>query len=164
MRIAATLALVVITGVVTPIRASLSAQHQHPGVNERGAKVMGFDQEKTVHHFHLYTDGGAIDVAARDPNDKTNLDAIRSHLPHIATMFGQGNFEAPMLVHETNVPEHPRWHAQRAAPVRLHRDAKRRPRWTSRPTTARRCRPCTPSYDSRSAIMRPRFDRGEKGQ
>ena len=31
--------------------------------------------------------------------------AIRSHLPHIATMFRGGNFDAPMLVHNSkNVP------------------------------------------------------------
>lgn len=65
---------------------------------------MGFDQEKTTHHFQLYIDGGAIDVSVKDAADKADLDAIRSHLPHIAMMFGQGNFQAPMLVHATNVP------------------------------------------------------------
>jgi hypothetical protein len=89
---------------VVAVTAPLHAQHPHSAMNERGAKVMGFDQQKTVHHFHLYTDGGAIDVGVRDSADETNRDAIRSHLPHIAVMFGQGNFEAPMLVHETRVP------------------------------------------------------------
>jgi hypothetical protein len=66
---------------------------------------MGFDQELTTHHFLLFNDGGAIDVSVRDPSDTRNLDAIRSHLPHIAKMFGDGNFEAPMLVHDSkNVP------------------------------------------------------------
>lgn len=65
---------------------------------------MGFDQTKTTHHFLLYPDGGAIDVSANDAADVESRDAIRSHLPHIAAMFGDGNFEAPMLVHETDVP------------------------------------------------------------
>jgi hypothetical protein len=66
---------------------------------------MGFDQELTTHHFLLFTDGGALDVSVKDPSDMKNRDAIRSHLPHIALMFGDGNFEAPMLVHDsTNVP------------------------------------------------------------
>jgi hypothetical protein len=26
--------------------------------------------------------------------------AICAHLPHVATMFGRGNFEAPMMVHD----------------------------------------------------------------
>jgi hypothetical protein len=74
---------------------------QMAGMNHRGATVMGFDQEKTTHHFYLYEDGGAIDVSVNDAADAANRDAIRSHLPHIATLFGQGNFEAPMAVHDT---------------------------------------------------------------
>ena len=77
---------------------------QHAQMNQRGAQVMGFDQEKTTNHFYLYSDGGAIDVAVNDPADKANLGAIRAHLPHIAMLFSEGNFEAPMLVHDTNVP------------------------------------------------------------
>jgi hypothetical protein len=73
-------------------------------MNHRGAQVMGFDQDKTAHHFYLYADGGAIDVSVKDASDKTNLDAIRAHLPHMVTMFSEGNFEAPMLVHGTVVP------------------------------------------------------------
>jgi hypothetical protein len=84
--------------------AADQAQNPHQTMNQRGAHVMGFDQDKTTHHFHLYTDGGAIDVSVNDAGDKTNLDAIRQHLPHIAEMFGQGNFDAPMLVHDTKVP------------------------------------------------------------
>jgi hypothetical protein len=66
--------------------------------------VMGFDQDKTTHRFLLHPDGGAVDIFTKDAADTTNRDAIRSHLPHIAQMFGDGNFAAPMLVHETNVP------------------------------------------------------------
>ncbi len=73
-------------------------------MNHRGAQVMGFDQDKTTHHFLLFEDGGAVDVSVKDAADKANLDAIRGHLPHIAMKFGQGDFEAPMLVHATTVP------------------------------------------------------------
>lgn len=76
----------------------------HQAVKERGAHVMGFDQDKTVHHFRLHPDGGAVDISVKDRGDAVNRDAIRSHLPHIAQMFAEGNFEAPMLIHETNVP------------------------------------------------------------
>jgi hypothetical protein len=91
---------------VPPQGQVLAAQghdQHHADVNKRGDQVMGFDQEKTTHHFYLYSDGGAIDVAVNDVTDKTNLDAIRAHLPHIAMMFSQGNFDAPMLVHDTKV-------------------------------------------------------------
>ena len=43
-------------------------------------------------------------MAVNDASDRANLDAIRAHLPHIAMLFGAGNFEAPMLVHDTKVP------------------------------------------------------------
>jgi len=82
-----------------------AAQNPHPGMDQRGAAVMVFDQARTRHHFYLYDDGGAIDVAVKDQADTVNRDAIRSHLPHIAMLFGQGDFAAPMLVHDSkNVP------------------------------------------------------------
>ena len=81
------------------IAVSLDARQEHHG---QGDMVMGFDQARTTHHFLLFTDGGAIDVGVNDPADTKNRDAIRSHLPHIAMMFGQGNFDAPMLVHDSN--------------------------------------------------------------
>ena len=34
-----------------------------------------------------------------DPTDKANTGAIRSHLSHIAMMFGNGNFSTPMFIH-----------------------------------------------------------------
>jgi hypothetical protein len=72
--------------------------HQSTG---RAAMAMGFDQEKTAHHFVLYADGGAIEIAVKDASDTKDRDAIRSHLPHIAMMFGDGDFDVPMLVHDT---------------------------------------------------------------
>lgn len=81
-----------------------TAQEPDTQMNHRGAMVMGFDQTKTTHHFLLYADGGAIDVSANDSADVESRDAIRSHLPHIASMFGSGNFDAPMLVHAADVP------------------------------------------------------------
>jgi len=88
--------------VLTLLQAAGPSGHQ--AVNDRGAHVMGFDQDKTVHHFRLHADGGAVDISVKDRGDAANRDAIRSHLPHIARMFGDGNFEAPMLIHDTNVP------------------------------------------------------------
>ena len=82
-----------------------TAGHSHDDqVKARGAPVMGFDQDKTVHQFRLHPDGGAIDISALDAVDAASRDAIRSHLPHIARMFADGNFEAPMLIHQVNVP------------------------------------------------------------
>jgi len=65
---------------------------------------MGFDQAATTHHFYLYDDGGSIQVTVKEAKDQANLDAIRMHLPHIATMFGAGDFSAPHFVHDDDVP------------------------------------------------------------
>ena len=74
------------------------------GVVKRGEHVMGFSHEATTHHFRLFSDGGEIDVTANDPKDKASIDQIRTHLGHIAKMFASGNFNAPMLIHDTNPP------------------------------------------------------------
>ncbi len=78
-----------------------TAQPSQTAMNDRGAHVMGFDQEKSAHHFLLFEDGGAIEISVKDSANVADRDAIRSHLPHIAMMFSQGDFEAPMLVHDT---------------------------------------------------------------
>src|ERR1700682_4134980 len=73
-------------------------------MNKRGDRVMGFDHMQTTHHFLLARDGGVIQVESNDANDKESGDQIRSHLRHIAMMFSDGNFNAPMLVHAQNPP------------------------------------------------------------
>jgi hypothetical protein len=65
---------------------------------------MGFDHTKTSHHFLLSRSGGFIEVSVNDPDDAASRDAIRGHLAHIAGMFSEGNFEAPMLIHDRVPP------------------------------------------------------------
>jgi hypothetical protein len=104
MRLVPVLCLVSSLSISIPV--SLAARQDHHGSSyQRGAMVMGFDQALTTHHFLLFNDGGAIEVNVNDLADTKNRDAIRSHLPHIAMMFGDGNFDAPMLIHDSkNVP------------------------------------------------------------
>ncbi len=85
--------------IASLVIAFVTLQHPHPA--DRAAQAMGFDQDRTAHHFRLYADGGAIEVSVKDADDTADRDAIRSHLSHIAMMFGQGRFDAPMLVHDT---------------------------------------------------------------
>lgn len=85
--------------------AGVAAQDDHHGgVNQRGDHVMGFSHEKTTHHFRLYADGGAIEVTANSADDRESRDQIRMHLSHIAQMFADGNFKAPMLIHDRVPP------------------------------------------------------------
>ncbi|HEY0323428.1 MAG TPA: hypothetical protein VGC66_20895 [Pyrinomonadaceae bacterium] len=73
-------------------------------MNKRGDEQMGFSQDKATHHFFLATDGGSIEVQANDAKDTATRDKIRMHLGHIAKMFAEGNFNAPMLIHDQTPP------------------------------------------------------------
>jgi hypothetical protein len=80
-----------------------AGEHQ-TDVEKHGDEAMGFPHAKTVHHFRLYSDGGAIEVTVNDDKDSPNLQAIRSHLTHIVTMFSNGEFSIPMFIHDQVPP------------------------------------------------------------
>lgn len=89
--------------------ASYAACAQQQGMdmeamNQRGDHVMGFDHDKTTHHFRLTSTGGVIQVEANETSDTKSRDQIRMHLGHIARMFAEGNFKAPMLIHAQTPP------------------------------------------------------------
>ena len=79
--------------------AVLSAQHHAPT-----GEAMGFDQDAAVHHFTITPAGGTIEVQARNRRDQKTIDAIHMHLSHIASMFADGDFEAPFVTHGENPP------------------------------------------------------------
>jgi len=68
-------------------------------MNQRDAKVMGFDQTKTTHHFRSFENGGAIEVTVKNPADASGLEAIRNHLGKIAPEFTNGDFSVPAMTH-----------------------------------------------------------------
>jgi len=76
----------------------------HTQMNERGEKGMGFSQTATTHHFLLNSNGGVIQVEAKDSADATNRNEIRMHLGHIAKAFQSGDFDIPMFVHDRIPP------------------------------------------------------------
>jgi hypothetical protein len=73
-------------------------------MNQRGDHIMGFDHTKTTHHFLLQESGGSIEVTANSADDVESSEQIRMHLKHIASMFAEGNFKAPMLIHDQTPP------------------------------------------------------------
>src|SRR5689334_10888521 len=73
-------------------------------MNKRGDHVMGFDHTKTTHHFSLQESGGSIVVTANSADDVESSQQIRMHLKHIAMMFADGNFNAPILIHAQTPP------------------------------------------------------------
>jgi hypothetical protein len=110
--------LAVAPGSYVAAQTSSGCSH-HSDVDARGDTVMGFGHEKTTHHFRLTRDGGVIEVTANDREDTGSRDAIQGHLQHIAKMFSEGDFEAPMLVH-----------AQVPPGVAVMKDRKAEIRWT----------------------------------
>lgn len=103
------LAVAVMAGwVAVPAGAQQGTSGDHDAHHHdmlvRGAEAMGFDQERTVHHFLLTEEGGAIDVGVTDPADEVNLQAVRQHLQEIAVLFKAGDFSKPVLTHAQQVP------------------------------------------------------------
>src|SRR5262250_3321043 len=98
------LSLVIAPYVVRGQEGLSSPSTRTDGVAKRGDHVMGFSHEAATHHFYLFTDGGEIVVTANVPVDASTRDQIRAHLAHIAKMFAAGDFNAPMLIHDTNPP------------------------------------------------------------
>jgi len=82
-----------------PCAAVAAQQHDNTAMNSRGDHVMGFDQDKTTHHFTLTKTGGVIQVQANDPSDTASRDHIRMHLQHISKAFAEGDFTDPHEVH-----------------------------------------------------------------
>jgi len=76
-----------------------SHQQHMADVKQHGAEAMGFDQDKTTHHFRLYKDGGAVEVAVKDPADTSSIGQIRDHLKQQAKKFAAGDFAVPQHTH-----------------------------------------------------------------
>ncbi len=88
-----------------PMHASyMGSDAHHAIVESHGDHAMGFPHDKTTHHFRLAESGGSIEVTTNDPKDSANIDTIRMHLAHITKAFGEGDYSAPMFVHDTIPP------------------------------------------------------------
>ncbi len=73
--------------------------HHSADVKHHGAEAMGFDQDKTTHHFVLTKDGGYVQVTANNSKDETSIGQIRSHLQLQEKRFAAGDFAAPEHTH-----------------------------------------------------------------
>jgi len=90
--------------IALALTSATASQHQHAQTQDRANQGMGFDQDKTTHHFLLQKAGGTIEVTAKNADDKASTDEIRMHLRHIATAFAAGDFNLPMFIHDTVPP------------------------------------------------------------
>jgi hypothetical protein len=86
-----------------PATCPMHAQHMKD-LDERGDATMGFDHERTTHHFLITDQGGVIQVEANDPKDTESRDQIRHHLAGIAGKFAAGDFSDPAKIHDRVLP------------------------------------------------------------
>ncbi len=77
----------------------LAQMQKDAELKKRGAEAMGFDQDKTTHHFSLSKTGGAIEVTTKDSADEVSREQIRTHLKMIAEQFAKGDFGKPFATH-----------------------------------------------------------------
>ena len=84
--------------------AASDAASRQEEVAARGAEVMPFDLDATVHTFTETTTGGVQTVTVRDAGDDAEVAAIRGHLADEADRFRQGDFSDPAAIHGTDMP------------------------------------------------------------
>jgi hypothetical protein len=90
--------------VVVLVGLAVAQEPQHrQDVQTRGDQAMGFSHEITTHHFLLTKDGGVIKAEANNPDDASR-NAIQHHMQHIAMLFSEGDFNAPMFIHDQVPP------------------------------------------------------------
>jgi len=65
----------------------------------KGAQVMPFDLDQTMHHFQALEDGGLQAVTVKDPSNSTQMALIQAHLQEEAEKFRQGDFSDPATIH-----------------------------------------------------------------
>lgn len=73
-------------------------------VAERGAEVMPFDLEQTMHVFTPQDNGGLQKVALKDDGATEQIELIRIHLQEEAERFQEGDFADPAQIHGHEMP------------------------------------------------------------
>ena len=104
-------------------------------VDSRGDEGMGFSHYMTGHHFHLYSDGGAIEVESNSPDDDTSKAAHSSaHAKNRRHVWRGGLFPAYVYPRHCSARRgnneapkrsnrlHHRQHRQRRASANSHQE------------------------------------------
>lgn len=97
------LTVMVLGGMASGTEGSSTAARQAE-VTARGAQVMPFDLEQTLHVFQSLDDGGLQTVTAKDPVNREQIALIQAHLREEADKFQRGDFSDPATIHGEEMP------------------------------------------------------------
>ncbi len=98
LAVSAYLTVMVLGGTASGSEGSSTAARQAE-VTARGAQVMPFDLEQTLHIFQSLDDGGLQTVTAKDPANREQITLIQAHLQEEAEKFQRGDFSDPAKIH-----------------------------------------------------------------
>jgi len=88
-----------------PVQATeMESGTRQEEVARRGARIMPFSLERTLHIFKKTESGGIQQVIVKDPSDISQIGLIREHLSKISKEFAQGNFSDPASIHGNDMP------------------------------------------------------------
>jgi hypothetical protein len=97
--------LLVASFFAAPVCAAEAADEKRlDEVAERGAHVMPFDLEKTLHIFTKTENGGLQQVVVKDKSDAEQIRLIQSHLSKISGEFKRSDFSNPEKIHGESMP------------------------------------------------------------
>jgi hypothetical protein len=98
----AALTILLLAGPVQAYEKASKARQEE--VAKRGAQVMPFSLERTLHIFTKTNSGGIQRVIAKNPSDTGQITLIREHLSMISKEFARGDFSAPATIHGSDMP------------------------------------------------------------
>lgn len=91
-------------GAVAGVTMGNGDQSREAVVAERGATVMPFSLDATMHVFDAEIRGGRQRVVADDPSDSDQIRLVREHLRTEAAAFRRGDFADPASIHGDEMP------------------------------------------------------------
>lgn len=97
------LAIIAMLGPLGSLSLCAAASRQEE-VAAKGAKIMPFDLEQTMHHFQPLENGGLQTVTVKDPSNSTQIVLIQAHLKEEAEKFHRGDFSDPAKIHGEDMP------------------------------------------------------------
>lgn len=100
-------ALALVSLATAPTLVHSADAERQRDVARRGAQVMPFDLEQTIHQFQPLKDGGLQRVTVKNPQNKAQIALIRTHLKEEAERFRRGDFSDPAKIHGADMPASP---------------------------------------------------------